>query len=97
MLLYYSLAAASGNTGKKMLLEVQNRGNNVTTSSKKVESTMSRTPGPNRNQTKRNLINQLNSPNDFARPVGLVKQVRKPIKAMASLGVPTLPRRRVSS
>lgn len=91
------MATASGNTGKKMLLEVQNRGNNVTSSAKKVESTMSRTPGPNRNQTKRNLISQLNSPNDFVRPIGSAKQVRKPNKAMATLGVPTLPRRRVSS
>lgn len=79
-----------------MLLEVQNRGNNVTTSAKRMETNMSRTPGPNRNQTKRNLINQLNSPNDFAKPIGSVKQIRKPIKVMATLGVSTLPRRRVS-
>lgn len=79
------------------MLEVPNRGNNVTSSARKVEMTMSRTPGSNRNQTKRNLINQLNSPTGFVKPIGSVKQNRKPIKAMATLGVPTVNRRRVSS
>lgn len=95
----YSLATASGNTGKKILLEVPNRGNNVTTSARRMEvGVVSRTPGSNRNQTKRNLMTQLNSPTDFAKPIGSAKSFRKPVKVMATLGVPTLslPRRRVS-
>lgn len=96
-----SLALASGNTGKKMHLDVLGRNNNITSSStKKVNVTGSCPNGfPARTQTKRNLFSQINSPNNFVRPTSAVKQMRaKTVKTMATLRVPTLSllRRRVS-
>lgn len=83
------MALANGNTAKKLFLEVpgSGRGNNITSSARHVNVTAFRTPGACGNQTKRNLINQLNSPGQFVKP-----RVR-PCKTVATLAVP---RRRVS-
>lgn len=90
---------ASGNTGKKIHLDVPGRNNNVTSSLKKANLSSACTTGfAIRTQTKRNLFSQINSPNNFVRPMSVVKPVRsKIVKTMATLRVPlSLPRRRVS-
>lgn len=74
--------------------------NVITPSNRKVNLTSSRTPGASvvRNQTKRNLISQLNSPSDFLKPNNLTKVQRfKTSKIVGTLAPQlSLPRRRVS-
>lgn len=87
----FSLALASGNTAKKLFLDVPGSGRgNITSSARHVNVTAMRTPGPNGNHTKRNLISQLNSPGHFAKPN--VTRV-KTCKVLSTLAAP---RRRVS-
>lgn len=79
-----------------MHLEVPGKSNNLTSvSGKKINASSLRTPASN--QTKRNLMTQLNSAAGFTRPVSVTKHIRtRP--PMSTLKVPTLsiPRRRVN-
>lgn len=87
-----NLATASGNTGKRMHLDVQGRMNNITSMSTSKKNVTRTQYDHNPTHTKRNLFGNGAS---FARPAS-VKRTRPVV--MSTLRVPplSLPRRRVS-